>query len=101
MKRFNSLYVGMYNDIKMIGFKANLRLCSFYDDEIEPLLIPLEGLDLTVKKLTWGIHYKKFYGHVFTWSLQFSIRIYTIDFANEIGMSISYFDTAKAAYGEG
>ncbi len=57
---------------------------SFYDDEIEPLL-PLEDLDLTVKN-TWGIHYKEFMGTYLLGPLLI-LNQFTIDFANEIGMS--------------
>ena len=84
-KRFNSLYVGMYNDIKIVGFKSQFGH-SFYDDEIEPL---------------FDIHYKNFMGTYLLGPLLILNPDFTIDFANEIGMSEfkpAFYDTAKAAY---
>ena len=60
-KRFNSLYVGRYNDIKIVGFKSQFGH-SFYDDEIEPLFDTIRGPGFNNKETREGIHYKNFMG---------------------------------------
>ena len=99
-KRFNSLYVGMYNDIKIVGFKSQFGH-SFYDDEIEPLFDTIRGPGFNNKETREGIHYKNFMGTYLLGPLLILNPNFTIDFANEIGMSEfkpAFYDTAKAAY---
>lgn len=99
-KRFNSLYVGIYKDIKIVGFKSQFGH-SFYDSDIEPLFNTIRGPGFNIEETREGVHYKNFMGTYLLGPLLVLNPDFTIVFANEIGLSKfipAYYETAKAAY---
>ena len=60
MKRFNSLYLGKYGDIDVVGYKSQFTH-SFYDDEnLEPLFMTKRGPGFNPEVKEEGIRYKNF-----------------------------------------
>lgn len=59
-KRFNSLYLGKYKNIDVVGFKSQFSH-SYYDDkELMPLFDTIRGPGLNPDTKKEGIHYKNF-----------------------------------------
>ena len=55
MKRYNSLYLGNYEDIKIVGFKSQFTV-SYYDDpSIQPLFNTLKGVGFNKEETKEGI----------------------------------------------
>ena len=99
-KRFNSLYVGMYKGIKIVGFKSQFGH-SFYDDEIEPLFDTIRGPGFNKKETREGVHYKNFMGTYLLGPLFVLNPDFATYFVNQFGITDfkpAYYETSKAAY---
>lgn len=99
-KRFNSLYVGLYNDIKIVGFKSQFGH-SFYDGRIEPLFETVRGPGFNKNEQREGIHYRNFMGTYLLGPLLVLNPEFAIAFTKELGndnFKPAYYETAKAAY---
>lgn len=58
-KRFNSLYLGKYGEIDIVGFKSQFTE-SYYDEDISPMFKTVRGIGLNPDTKNEGIHYKNF-----------------------------------------
>ncbi len=59
MNRYNSLYIGKYGDLDVVGFKSQFTH-SYYDSEIPPLFRTTRGPGFNPDIKNEGIHYKNF-----------------------------------------
>ena len=99
-KRFNSLYVGIFNEIKIVGFKSQFGH-SFYEGEITPLFETLRGPGFNKNEHREGIHYKNFIGTYLLGPLLVLNPDFATCFMNQFGIADfkpAYYETAKAAY---
>ena len=60
-KRHNSLFIGKFNDIKIVGFKHQFSM--MYGDNKYPFITAKDGcIGMNYKSNKEGLHYKNFYG---------------------------------------
>ena len=59
MHRYNSLYIGKYDDLDVVGFKSQFTH-SYYESELTPLFTTTRGPGFNPDIEEEGIHYKNF-----------------------------------------
>ena len=96
LKRYNSLYVGEFNDIKIVGYKSQFTK-SYYDYKYEPLFNTVRGMAFNDETSAEGIRYKNFMSTYLIGPLLILNPDFTIWLANEIGIKNPEFPNEKAA----
>lgn len=99
-KRFNSLYVGTYADLKVVGFKSQFSQ-GFYDSEIPALFDTTRGPGFNPDIKQEGIHYNNFMGTYLLGPLLILNPDFTKALAAELGIggfTPAYYDIAREAY---
>lgn len=61
-KRHNSLFLGEFNDIKIVGSKSQFTECFNLKENYNPFIKVIKGVGLNHNEEYEGIHYKNFYG---------------------------------------
>lgn len=62
MDRLNSLYLGKFEDIEVVGFKTQFTQCYVTEENFPYLFKTIRGLSMSKDDLSEGIHYKNFIG---------------------------------------
>lgn len=99
-KRFNSLYIGSFNKIKIVGFKSQFGH-SFYEGEITPLFETIRGSGFNKEEQMEGVHYNNFMGTYLLGPLLILNPDFAIEFMKQFGVDDfkpAHYETAKAAY---
>lgn len=96
LKRYNSLYVGEFNDTKIVGYKSQFTK-SYYDYKYEPLFNTIRGMAFNDETIAEGIKYKNFMSTYLIGPLLILNPDFTIWLANEIGIKNPKFPNEKAA----
>ncbi len=99
MKRYNSLYLGDYQDIKIVGFKSQFTT-SYYGEEIEPLFITQRGAGFNKGETKEGIHYRNFMATYVIGPLLILNPLFLSSLLNEmkIEYDLAFREEALAAY---
>ena len=58
-KRFNSLYIGTYGDLEVVGFKSQFSH-GFYDAELDPLFMTTRGPGFNPDVVPEGVRWRNF-----------------------------------------
>lgn len=96
LKRYNSLYVGEFNDTKIVGYKSQFTK-SYYDYIYEPLFNTIRGMAFNDETRAEGIRYKNFMSTYLIGPLLILNPDFTIWLANEIGIKNPEFPNEKVA----
>lgn len=96
LKRYNSLYVGEFNDTKIVGYKSQFTK-SYYDYKYEPLFNTVRGMAFNDETSAEGIRYKNFMSTYLIGPLLILNPDFTIWLANEIGIKNPEFPNEKVA----
>ncbi len=79
MHRYNSLYIGKYEDISIVGYKSQFTQ-SYPDGELQPLFQTVRGCGLNPDIMEEGIHYNNLMatyiiGPLFVLNPKFMVRL--------------------------
>lgn len=102
MHRFNSLYLGRYKDLEIVGFKSVFSYASLNRD-IPPLFETIKGPGLDKSSTGEGIRYKNFMATYLTGPLMVLNPKYMIEFLSELGekdINPPVMDAAMDAYNQ-
>ncbi len=102
MHRYNSLYIGKYEDISIVGYKSQFTH-SYADGKFEPLFQTVRGCGLNPDVMEEGIHYKNFMatyiiGPIFVLNPKFMVRV--LEEAGGKDIHPAYEKAAMEAYEE-
>lgn len=101
MKRYNSLYLGDYQGIKIVGFKSQFTT-SYYEEDIKPLFVTKRGAGFNREETKEGIHYRNFMATYVIGPLLILNPLFTSFLLDESGAKydLAFKDEAMAAYDE-
>lgn len=102
LHRFNSLYVGKYEGLDIVGFKSQFSH-SYYEDrkKLRPFLNTTIGTGFNPDIKEEGIHYKNFIGTYLIGPLLVLNPYFFIKFFEDMGcknVKPAYFEQAVSAY---
>lgn len=96
LKRYNSLYVGEFNDMKIVGYKSQFSK-SYYDHKYKPLFNTIRGVAFNDETNAEGIRYKNFMSTYLIGPFLILNPDFTIWLANEIGIENPKLPNEEAA----
>lgn len=102
MHRFNSLYLGKYQDIEIVGFKSLFTYAEMNED-LPPLFETVKGPGMDRTLSGEGIHYKNFMATYLTGPIMPLNPKFMIKLLNEIGVNDvnpPYMEAAMEAYNQ-
>lgn len=102
MHRYNSLYIGKYDDLSIVGYKSQFTQ-SYPDGKLEPLFQTVRGCGLNPDIMEEGIRYKNFMatyiiGPLFVLNPKFMVRV--LEEAGMKDVHPAYEKAALEAYEE-
>lgn len=100
MDRINSVYLGKYKDLEIVGFKSQFTFAYNIDKELPYLFDNIRGYGMNKDSKGEGIHYKNFMGTYILGPLLILNPDFTLEFMKDFveNPKLEFYKEMKEAY---